>query len=86
MHTTLLLHLVLLSITYALAVALEAAVCRRPFAQTARHANVNCNESLAWFKASGSCFPISAISALRLLSDILLLPCDVELLQPALDL
>jgi hypothetical protein len=52
-HTTLLLHLVLLSITYALAVALEATVCRRPFVQTARHANVHCNESLAWFKASG---------------------------------
>ena len=45
------------------------------FAQTALLANVHCNESLVWFKASGFCYTINTGSSLGLLSDILLLPC-----------
>jgi hypothetical protein len=52
-----------------------------PFAQIALLANIHCNESLVWFKASGFCYTINTGSSLGLLCDILLLPCVMEILQ-----
>lgn len=50
------------------------------FVHTAWLADVHCNESLVWFEASGFCYTINTGSLLGLLSDILLLPCVMELL------
>ena len=44
-------------------------------------ANVHFNESLVWFNASGFCYIISAGSSLGLCSNILLLPCVMEILS-----
>ena len=52
-----------------------------PFVHTSLLANVHCNESLVWFEASGFCYTINTGSSLGLLSDILLLPCVMEILQ-----
>ena len=52
-----------------------------PFAQRAFHANVCCNEALVQFEVSGFCYTINTGSLLGLLSDILLLPCVMEILQ-----
>jgi hypothetical protein len=40
-----------------------------------------CNESLVWFEASGFCYIIDTESSPGLLSDILSLPCVMEILQ-----
>lgn len=52
--------------------AVGAAVCQNvslspPFAQTALLANVDSNESLAWFQASGFCYTIKTGTTLVLL-------------------
>jgi len=44
-------------------------------------ANVCCNKSLVWFKASGFCYTINTGSSLGPLSHILFLPCIIEILQ-----
>jgi hypothetical protein len=43
--------------------------------------NVHCNESLVWFKASSFCYTINTGSSPGLLSDILMWPCVMEILQ-----
>jgi hypothetical protein len=52
-----------------------------PFVHTSLLVNVQCDESLVWFKASGSCYTISTGSSLGFLSDILSLPYVMEILQ-----
>jgi hypothetical protein len=61
----------------------EAAVCRSvshsmPFCQNS-FSCTHCHESLVWFEASGFCYNTG--SSLGLLSDAVLLPCVMELLQ-----
>ncbi|KAL6040579.1 hypothetical protein STEG23_015980, partial [Scotinomys teguina] len=48
---------------------------------TYSHEAVNLRESLVWFETSGFYYTINAGPSLRLCSDILLLPCVVEILQ-----
>jgi hypothetical protein len=52
-----------------------------PFVHTSLLANFYCSESLVWLKASGFCYSIHTETSLGLLSDILLLPCVMEILQ-----
>lgn len=64
----------------------QAAVCHGvsysiPFSQIALFANVHCNESSVWFKASGFCHTINTGSLPGLLSNILFLSCVIEILQ-----
>ena len=50
-----------------------------PFAHTYLLANVHYSESLVWFQ--GFCYTINTGSSLGFLSDALLLPCVMEILQ-----
>jgi hypothetical protein len=66
---------------------METVVCHsvchmvHPFVSTFYLANVCCNQSLVWFEASGFCYTINPGSSLGLFSDILLLPCVMEILE-----
>ena len=64
-------------------VAMGATVCHTgdPLVQLVLSANVHCNESLVWFKASGFWYPIITGSSLELLSDTPRLSQVMEILQ-----
>ena len=51
------------------------------FFLTSLLANVHCNDSLVWFEAAGFFYTINSASLLRLLLDILFLPCLMAILQ-----
>lgn len=52
-----------------------------PPVQTSLLADVHCNKSLIWIKASGFCYTINAGSSPELLLDILQLPWVTEILH-----
>jgi hypothetical protein len=52
-----------------------------PFDHASLLANVHCGESLVWSEASGFCYTINAGSSIGFPSDILWLPCVVEILH-----
>ena len=62
---------------------MHVTVCHRvySFVHTVLIANVHCNEILVCFEASGVCYTINTGSSWRLLSDIQLLLCVMEILQ-----
>lgn len=53
----------------------------QPFAQTALLTKVHCSKRLVWFQASGFCYTMNTGSSPGFLSDILLLPWVMEILQ-----